>query len=213
MLRLRLRRTLENLHLFYLGILPALATFAVLAVYGTPSAGLLFLGGTVAVSVYLAVVISYTRPVQSLGLALFVLLDGPLWVLVSRSTESTKLLSFAIDGFLVDGVAIWLAIVWLALTTSRPTREQRIATVGLTLVAVGSILFTLRPYLQEQVLSQGLRLLGLLLGMIEAVIARQYLLEADEVVRDETTGGAYIVVLLFLWIVALSAGNIIHQNQ
>jgi hypothetical protein len=175
--------------------------------------GLLFFGGIVAVSVYLAVVISYTRPARSLGVALFVLLDGPFWVLLSRSTSSIELLSFAIDGFLVDGVAIWLAIVGLAITTSRPSQEQRIATVGLALLAVSSIMFAFRPYLQEQVLGQGVRALGLVLGMMEAVIARQYLLEADEVVRDEMTVGAYIVVLLFLWIIALSAGNIIYQSQ
>ena len=81
----RLHRTVENVHLVYLGLLPALATFSVLVVYGHPAPSLLFFGGIVAVSVYLAVVASYTRPAPSLGIALFILLDGPLWAALSYS--------------------------------------------------------------------------------------------------------------------------------
>ena len=48
-------------HLVYLGILPALATFSLLFSYGHDAPLLLFLGGTVAVGVYLAVIMTYTR--------------------------------------------------------------------------------------------------------------------------------------------------------
>jgi hypothetical protein len=81
----RTRRAVENLHLVYLGLLPALVTFSILVIYGHPAPLLLFVGGTVAVSVYLAVVIGYTRLANSLGVALFTLLDGPLWAVLSRS--------------------------------------------------------------------------------------------------------------------------------
>jgi hypothetical protein len=106
----RMRHVVENVHLVYLGLLPALATFSLLLVYGHSAPLLLFFGGVVAVSVYLAVVISYTRPANSLGVALFTLLDEPFWAVLSYAAGGV-LFSFAIDAFLIDGVAVWLAIV------------------------------------------------------------------------------------------------------
>ena len=206
----RMHRAVENVHLVYLGLLPALATFSVLLAYGPPSLILLFFGGVVAISVYLAVVASYTRPTNSLGVALFVLLDGPFWAALSFAAGGV-LFSFAIDAFLIDGVAIWLAIVWLAVSTSRPTRGQRIATIGFALIAVGSILFAFWPYLCENVFGDWVRLLFLVTGIVEAFIARHYLLKADRVVRDTTSSAMYIVILLFVWIAAFSAGNVLYE--
>jgi hypothetical protein len=214
----RTRRAVEILHLVYLGLLPALATFSILVVYGHPAPLLLFVGGIIAVSVYLAVVIGYTRPANSLGAALFTLFDGPLWAVLSRSVKETPIppainaFSFAINAFLIDGVAIWIAIVWLAVSTSRPTKEQRIATVGFALVAVVSILFAFWPYIRENVWEEWTQLFWLMMGVVEAVIARHYLLEADEVVRKEMVSVAYILILLFVWIIALSAGNIVNEG-
>jgi hypothetical protein len=214
----RTRRAVEILHLVYLGLLPALATFSILVVYGHPAPLLLFVGGIIAVSVYLAVVIGYTRPANSLDVALFTLFDGPLWAVLSRSVKETPIppainaFSFAINAFLIDGVAIWIAIVWLAVSTSRPTKEQRIATVGFALVAVVSILFAFWPYIRENVWEEWTQLFWLMMGVVEAVIARHYLLEADEVVRKEMVSVAYILILLFVWIIALSAGNIVNEG-
>jgi hypothetical protein len=208
----RMRRAVENVHLVYLGLLPALATFSVLLAYGHPSFLVFFFGGVVTVSVYLAVVASYTRPTNSLGIALFVLLDGPFWAALSFAARGI-LFSFAIDAFLIDGVAIWLAIVWLALSTSRPTRGQRIATLGFALVAVGSILFAFWPYLCENVFGDWVRLLFLVVGIVEAFVARHYLLNADKVVRNTTSSAMYIVILLFVWIAAMCAGNVLHEIE
>ena len=99
----------ERAHLVYLGLLPALATFAVLVVYGHPFMFLVFLGGIVAVSVYLAVVVSYTCSPSSLAVALFILLDGPVCAALAQLSGGNPY-AFAIDSFLVDGVAIWAAI-------------------------------------------------------------------------------------------------------
>jgi hypothetical protein len=206
----RIRRAVENAHLVYLGLLPALATFSLLVVYGHPSPTLLFFGGVVAVSVYLAVVASYTRPTSSLGAALFVLLDGPFWAALSYAAGGA-LFSFAIDAFLIDGVASWLAIVWLAVSTSRPTRGQRIATIGFALVAVGSVLFAFWPYLCENVFGDRVRLLFLVVGIVEAFVARHYLLKVDRVVRDTISSAMYIVIFLFVWIAAMCAGNVLYE--
>jgi len=75
---------------------------------------------------------------------------------------------------------------------------------------VGSVLFAFWPYLCENVFGHGVRLLLLVVGMVEAVVARHYLLKADKVVRGHMPSAAYIVVLLFVWIAALSAGNILR---
>ena len=206
----RVRRAVENVHLVYLGLLPSLATFSLLVNYGHPAPTLLFFGGVVAVSVYLAVVASYTRPTNSLGIALFILLDGPFWAVLSYVAGGV-LFSFAIDAFLIDGVAIWLAIVWLAVSTFRPSREQRIATIGFALIAVGTILFAFWPYLCENVFGDWVRLLFLVIGIVEAFVARHYLLKVDEVVRDTISSAMYIVIFLFIWIVAMCAGNVLYE--
>jgi hypothetical protein len=208
----------EGIHLVYLGLLPALATFSVLVVYGHSAPFLLFIGGVVAVSVYLAVVASYTRPARSLGVALLILLDGPLWVVLSRSTGRAPfslemVTSPAIEGFLVDGIAIWFVIVWLAVSTARPSRYQRVATIGFALVAVVSILFTFWPYIRENVWGEWVRLAWLALGTMETVVARHYLLKADEVVRDTMPSAIYILIFLFVWFVAFCVGNIAHEMQ
>ena len=90
-------RLLDNIHLFYLGTLPAIATYITLVTHGTSYPGLLLFGGIVGVSVYLAAIISYTRNTKSLLISLFTLLDGPLWVLVlflwKRSANSGQLIA------------------------------------------------------------------------------------------------------------------------
>src|SRR4051812_10896443 len=98
------------IHLIYLGLLPALATFALLFRYGHPLPLALFVGGTVAVSVYLAVTFSYTPQPTSLGFGLLILIDGPLWVLLSLLQKGVNPFGFAVEGFLIDGTAIWISI-------------------------------------------------------------------------------------------------------
>lgn len=207
----RFQRILDGIHLAYLGLLPALATLSALIAHGHPAPTLLFFGGIVVVSVYLAVVISYAYPSRSAGVALLTLLDGPIFAALSQLRGGVWV-SYAVDGFLIDGVAIWLAIVWLALTTPRPTKEQRRATVALTLIAMATMLSTFWPHIRDNVLQEWDRLLWLGVGLVEAVIARHYLLRADTVVRDDDKVTMYIVTLLFAWIAAMIAGNVLHET-
>jgi hypothetical protein len=205
----RVHRVLENARLVYLGLLPALATFAVLIVHGHPFPFLVFLGGIVAVSVYLAVAVSYTRS-SSPAVALFTLLDGPLCALLAQLAGGNPY-SFAIDSFLVDGVAIWLAIVWLAVTTSRPTQEQRIATLFFALVAMGTVFSVFWPYARESAWGEWGKLFWLAVGGVGAIITHHYLLKVDRVTRDEKVSASYIGVFLFVWIAAMIAGNVLHE--
>ena len=201
----------DKVHLIYLALLPAWATGVTLSTYGYRFPFLIFLGGIVVGRVYLAVVVHYTRPATSLGVALLTLLDGPLWAAGAQLTGRPTV-SFAVDAFLVDGIAIWIAIAWLAVTTSCPTREQRVATLILAAIAVGTVCSLFWPYLREILWGQWLGIGWLLLGIGEAVVAHHYLLEKDDVVvRDERFALPYLVIFLLVWIAAMSIGMVTYE--
>ena len=208
-----LQRTLaclDKVHLIYLALLPAWATGVTLAIYGHRSPFLVFLGGIVVVSVYLAVIVHYTRPATSLGVALLTLLDGPLWAIAAQFTGGAAV-SFAVDAFLVDGIAIWIAIAWLAVTTSRPTREQRTATLAFAAIAVGTVCSLFWPYLRDVLWGQWLGIGLLLVGIGEAVVAHHYLLFKDEVVRDERFTLPYLIIFIAVWVAAMIVGMVIYE--
>jgi hypothetical protein len=210
--RSRLTNLLGYAHLAYLGALPALATFSLLLIYGHSAPLLLLLGGTVAVSVYLAVIITYTPLPPSLGWSLVLLLDGPAWVTLSlRSAAGVTPLAFAIEGFLIDGTAIWISILILAIGSALPTKQQRRASVGFMLAALAATAWLVWPYYRHVLLGHWLSQSLLGLGIIEAAIVRYKVLKRDEVVRSNNVSVPYLISLLLLWVVALIVGNILHQ--
>ena len=209
--KVRLAGLVGRAHLVYLGLLPSFATFALLYTYGYPAPLLmfLFLGGTVAVGVYLAVVISYTEMPASAPLSLLFMLDGPAWVFASLWSRELTLPVFAVEGFLVDGAAIWLSTLVLALRSDRPTRGQRNATVAFMLVALLATASLVWPYLRGELWGEwwSLSLLGL--GVVEGFVVNYRLLERDEVVRDDGSVSVYIAVLVMVWVGSLT-GNAFH---
>ncbi len=66
-IKIRAASSLWYAHLIYLGLLPAAATFGLLYKYGHPVPLLLFIGGTAAVGVYLAVVFYFTPMPRSVA--------------------------------------------------------------------------------------------------------------------------------------------------
>jgi len=206
----RLARTVGKAHLIYLGLLPSLATFALLYTYGHPAPLLLFFGGTVAVSVYLAVIISYTPLPSSTALSLFVMLDGPAWVLLSLLSKEVTLPVFAVEGFLVEGTAIWVSTLVLALRSYKPTRGQRVASVALMLVALAATASLVSPYVRDVLWGEWLSLTWLGLGVVEALIVNYKLLERDAVVRDSDSSAIYIAVLVMVWVGSL-LGNVFQE--
>lgn len=208
-LRVRLASMIGKAYLIYLGLLPSLATFALLYAYGHRAPLLLFLGGTVAVSVYLAVIISYTRIPPSPLLTLFIMLDGPLWVTLSLLSKGVALPRFAIESFLVDGTAIWFSTLVLALRSYKPTRGQRVASVAFMLVALAATASLVWPYLRDVLWGEWLSMLWLGLGMAEATIFNYRLLERDAVIRESDRSAVYIAVLVMVWVFSL-VGNAFH---
>jgi hypothetical protein len=206
----RLSRAVGRAHLIYLGLLPSLATFALLYKYGHPAPLLLFLGGTVAVGVYLAVIISYTPTPSSPLLSLVVMLDGPAWVALSLLSKTVEPPAFAVEGFLVDGSAVWLSTLVLALRSDRPTRGQRAASVALMLVALAATASLVWPYAREVLWGEWLSLTWLGLGVAETLFVNYKVLERDAVVRDGDAASVYIAVLVMAWVGSL-LGNAFHE--
>ncbi|MBN1919822.1 MAG: hypothetical protein JW892_01145 [Anaerolineae bacterium] len=203
---------LENAHRVYLGLLPALATFAILHQYGHPAPFWLFLGGTVAVSVYLVAVAYYTPPPDSVTQGVLVLLDGPLWLLAAQITHARPMLAlgFSVETFVLEGSAVWLAILWLAFASPLLTRGQRWASVGLMLIATSVIGALAWPYLQAT-FGAGLRGFWLLAGILQAVIVRVKALgRSPRSARDTDASILYIVGCIGVWIAALSLGIVLH---
>lgn len=206
----RAHRLADKAHLAYLGALPALATVAALWAYGNPASMLIFLGGVALVGVYLAVVVSYTPPSRSLRLALLALVDGPLWLALSPAATTTPL-SLAVENFLIDGAAIWLVIVWLAVSTDRPSREQRLATIGLTLAALAVMWLLFGPYVRQQLWGEWWRVAWVFVGFVEAAAVRYAMLERDHVLRGEDTSAFFIVLWIMVWVGSLIAGMLLHE--
>jgi len=207
----RITTTLGYAHLVYLGLLPALATFSLLFLYGHVAPLLLFLGGTVAVGVYLAVIITYTPLSTSPGWALLILLDGPAWVVLSLRSTGVTPFAFAIEGFLVDGTAIWLAILILAVRSSIPTHHERMASIGFMVAALAATAWLVWPYYRDALLAQWVSQLFLALGILEAIVVRYKVLKRDEVLRNDNATLWYVIVLLLVWVLSLILGNVLHE--
>ncbi len=206
-----LARKLQQLYLLYLGLLPTLATFAVLAVYGTRAPFLVFLGGAVAVGVYLASLYSYTRLPEKILPLMVLLLDGPLFALLALRNGLNPL-SFAIASYLIDGTALWIAILILAVISPRPTPSQRAASIFFMLAALGATSALFWPYIYEHILGNGSRLAFLVVGCAEATLTAFALTRRDEVLRRGEKGTLFIALLILLWSFAMIAGNVMHEE-
>jgi len=208
--QLRLIRIANQAHLIYLGLLPSVATFVLLQTYGHRAPFLLLIGGVVLTAVYLAVTYSYTRLPTSVPASLWALLDGPLFAFVApRATAGP--LAFAINGFLIDGMAFWCAIVVLAVVASEPLPWQRVASVGLGLLALAALASLAAPYVRQTVESSGWAMLWLPVAILESTALIYPLLRSGDLKRaDVNSAGVYIAVMIVLWVAAVCAGMALH---
>lgn len=171
---------------------------------------LIFLGGTGAVGVYLAATYSYTRLPNRVFPLLVMLLDGPLFVIVSLR-DGLKPLAFAVEGYLIDGLAIWLSILILAFISPLPTRGQRFWSIFFMFIAVGVNVALFWPYLQQFAGENWGHLIWLLVGCTEATIASFLLVSKDDVIRSDDGSILFIGLFVMLWVVALFLGNILYE--
>lgn len=202
-----LKKIVGRFHLIYLGLLPSLATFALLRQYGFAYPFVLFIVGTAATAIYLAATYSYTRLPHSLAANLFVLLDGPLFALLGWGGRAGSPLAFVIEGFLVDGTAVWLAIFGLSLASTLPTPGQRAASIGIMAAVLGMATAVFWPYLRDNIWGEWLPMSAIAFGIIEATVVWHQLLETGSPTRDNDDGSIlYIALLVLVWIGAMSAG-------
>ncbi|MBN1262331.1 MAG: hypothetical protein JXB35_16750 [Anaerolineae bacterium] len=200
------------LYLVYLGLLPALATFATLVVYGSQATFVVFLGGLVGVSVYLAVIAGYTQLPESLWGRLFILIDGPLWVLLFAARRWSPF-AYAVESYLVEGTALWLAILALAVRSPLPTREQRGMSVAFMVVAVAVGVFTYWPYVQAVLCGDWYRTGWLALGVVEGAATQYRLLDRDQVLRDGDDTLGYLLIMIMLWVAFTITGSALHDSR
>jgi len=206
------RTVIGYVHLVYLGLLPSLATFGLLYKYGYPVPFILFLGGAVAVGVYIAVVFYYTPMPRSLAGGLLILLDGPAWVVLSLLTKKAVPLGYVVEGFVVEGTAIWLSILILAAKFPR----QRLAAIGYMLLALIVSISLVYPYFRDSLRGQWLSVGLLGMGIVETFGARYGQLRRDEEGRDKTLQDpdrnvGFLVALILIWVAAMIAGNVLYE--
>jgi hypothetical protein len=202
-----------RLHLLYLGLLPSLATFAVVRTYGYPLPFLLFFVGVGAVGIYLAAVYSYTRLSASPMANLLALLDGPLFVLVAQRMSLAHPLGFAVEGYLVDGLSVWLSILLLATISSRPTTAQRVASIIIISAILGVTASLAWPYVRDVLYGHWVSLGWLGLGLVEATLVQTRLFDSESTVRPVDDGSIlYIALLVMVWVGAISAGLVLHET-
>jgi hypothetical protein len=207
----KLMRIIGKIYLFYLGMLPALATFATLWAYGYPWPFCLFIGGVAGVGVYLATVMSYAPIPNSLPWLLLALLDGPIFVLISLRNNFHPL-AFAIEGYLIDGTAIWLSTLILASISLLPTRGQRIASIAIMLAVLGLTTSFFWPYVQASLLGDWYRIFWLIAGIVQATWLSLSRFLRGEVLREESDGVTlFIVGFVMLWVIAMIVGANFHE--
>ena len=206
-LKSRLTLTVGLLHLVYLGLLPALATFGLLYTYGYPGPLFVFLliGGAAAVGVYVAVLFYYAPRPTSLGWELLVLLDGPACALLSLYARRVFPLGFAVEAFIVDGTAVWLSILVLA-----HGRALTHAATGWMLLALAATTSLVWPYFRYELWGQWVSLACLVGGAVEAAVVRFRQLERDEGARSPDKITVFIVILVLAWVASLISGNVLY---
>lgn len=181
-------------------------------VYGTGPPFLLFLGGVALVGVYLAVVYMYTPLPTSALKSFLALVDGAAFAMVSTIRHGSTPPAFIINDFLVEGTTIWIAILVLAWVSWKPTPAQRVASIGIMLVALGTTAILFWPYLRAHLWGQWTQIAWLVGGIIEGTWVRFRLLESEAIVRSEDDASIrYIALLILLWVAALIAGNVLHE--
>jgi hypothetical protein len=208
----KIRALVHTIYIIYLGLLPALATFVLLRRYGYSLPLLLFLGGTVAAAVYIAVVNYYTPPPRSIAAGLFVLFDGPIWVAFSMLSKHSIPAGAVIEGFIVEGTAIWLSIFVLAAKFPR----QRLAAIGYMLLSLAITASLVYPYFRDNLQGQAVSLSLLGFGIVETFAARFSQLKRDEEGRDgrdidPDKGVAFIIIMIVVWAAAMIAGNVLFE--
>ena len=203
-------RKLEFVYIFYLGLIPALGSFAGIALYdrAPPPNWLtvtLLVGGVVAVGVYLGMLTSYVGFPTSPWLGLVMILDGPAQIGLSVALrEQGTIWHLFGEMLLVETAPIYAAIFVLALHSDKPTRDQRIGSLVLMVLAVAPVVYLVGPPTWSSIRPDlPIAAVPLVTALAAGLYANYRYVRKDEVVRGPSDATLVIVGFLFLWIAAL----------
>lgn len=137
--------SIGRLYLLYLSLLPALGTFTVFFVLKTRMNPMVFfLLGTAAIGIYLAFTGSYTVLTKSAWKNALLLIDGPLWMLVSLWFGGS-LAHAVVQTTIVEIGGALLSVLLVVCTSSVPSprqRRQSLIAVGLPFLGIVAVLLT-----------------------------------------------------------------------
>ena len=206
-------RKLETVYILYLGLIPAFGSFAGVALYdrSAPPSWLvlvLLIGGVVAVGVYLAMLTSYVGFPTSPWLGLVLLLDGPAQIGLSVALrEQGTIWHLFGEMLLVETAPIYAAIFVWALHSDKPTRDQRIGSMILMVLALAPVVYLVGPPTWSSIRTDlPIAALPLVTALATGLYANYRYVRRDEVVRGPNDATLVIVGFLFLWITALCVG-------
>lgn len=139
-----------KVHLLYLSLLPALGSFVLFYILKTNvNPFLFFLLGTAGIGIYLAFTVSYTAITKNPLKNILILLDGPLWMLMS-TLFGTSLAQSIVNDVVIEIASVLLGVLGVIFTSSIPTPQERrnaAIAVGLPFIGLLALFFT---YSNEQ---------------------------------------------------------------
>lgn len=195
-----LAQWIAEIHLIYLCLIPAAGTFAV--IYGlkipiNPWAFLLI--GTAVIGIYLAVTASYFTASKNAVKNLIGFLDAPVWTLLAAFTGGS-MLTLLVHDILIEAGGILLGIFLVAIVSRKPSRQERVTTLGVTGGLFTVIAFLVVVFANSSLESDPLKILLLCAGILQTALLQFRVIHEDKIRRDATM---YIVIGIVAWVAAL----------
>jgi len=193
-------------YLFYLALLPAVGTIA-LALFEITFQPFFFIIGTAAVGIYLAVIVSYTKLSKSVWKNLFILLDGPIWIGIA-SFFGGSVAGFLLEDVLMELISILLGIFLLSIFSSRPSKDQRTASILVTGIPLLGVIILAWMYISGNLLDNPMKLFVLTLATVQGTIFQYRMMSEDKVMRESM---GIIIFGIIIWLAAFFASIILQS--
>lgn len=190
-------------YLIYLALLPAVGTVALVGFLKITVNPLVFLCvGTAGVGIYLAMTGSYTKLSRNPWRNLLMFLDGPIWAIGTLAVGGS-LATVVVNDILIEISAGLLGLFAVVLTSYKPSRDQRIASifaVGIPLLGAGWLLYL---YGRDHLVDGPWTLVVLAAAVVQGAFLQFRLANADEVHQDAEI---LILIGIIAWLASLFLG-------
>ncbi len=194
----------SKISLFYLGLLPSLATFFVLRDYevGMPTV-VAFILGTVVVGIYLVSTNLYTslRLKDSLTVLLYPV--GTL-LLVALYQQDLDFYGLVIETYFLESTALIFCILSLAVVSDKPTPQQRWLSIGLMAAVLLFQVFFFWDYLLAEIDGDPLNALFYVFLVVSNAWLGMKVIEKDERINEDNP--IFTALFVFVWAIVLFIG-------